>query len=147
MTERIRVGIAGTGAYLPERAVKNEFFEGIVDTSDEWITKRTGIKERRFAADHEATSDLALEASKRALDAAVLEDLGRLFRFSVPGPLRRVFPLGLISQDQSAISRFTLKLVHGESSSFYGALPVWVRRPSPLRPRSLRDRRRGRAKR
>ncbi|NOT29176.1 MAG: ketoacyl-ACP synthase III [Planctomycetes bacterium] len=64
------VGIAGTGSYVPERVVKNAFFERLVDTSDEWIVQRTGIEERRFAADDQATSDLALEASKRALEAA-----------------------------------------------------------------------------
>jgi 3-oxoacyl-[acyl-carrier-protein] synthase-3 len=64
------VGIAGTGAYLPERVVPNAWFEGFLDTSDEWIVQRTGIRERRFAADGEACSDLCLEAAKRALAAA-----------------------------------------------------------------------------
>ena len=73
MASRVRVGIAGTGSYLPERAVPNSFFEEYLDTSDEWIVQRTGIRERRFAADDEATSDLSLEASKRALDAAGLQ--------------------------------------------------------------------------
>jgi 3-oxoacyl-[acyl-carrier-protein] synthase-3 len=70
MTSRIPVGIAGTGSYAPERVVPNTYFERLVDTSDEWIVQRTGIQERRFAADDQATSDLALEASRRALEAA-----------------------------------------------------------------------------
>lgn len=73
----IRVGIAGTGSYLPERVVANSFFEGYLDTSDEWIVKRTGIKERRFASDDEATSDLSIKASQEALENAGIapEDL------------------------------------------------------------------------
>ncbi len=70
MASRIPVGIAGTGSYVPERVVPNSYFEKLVDTSDEWIVQRTGIEERRFAADDQATSDLSLEAAKRALEAA-----------------------------------------------------------------------------
>lgn len=64
------VGIAGTGSYLPERVVPNAWFEKIIDTSDEWIRQRTGILERRFAADHEQTSTLSINAARRALEAA-----------------------------------------------------------------------------
>jgi 3-oxoacyl-[acyl-carrier-protein] synthase-3 len=70
MVERIPVGIAGTGCYLPERVVRNDHFAKFLDTSDEWITQRTGIRERRFAAEHEATSDLSLIAAGRALEMA-----------------------------------------------------------------------------
>jgi 3-oxoacyl-[acyl-carrier-protein] synthase-3 len=70
MALRVRTGIAGTGSYVPERRVPNAWFEEFLDTSDEWIVQRTGIRERRFAAENEATSDLALEASKRALEQA-----------------------------------------------------------------------------
>ena len=62
--------VAGVGSALPERIVPNTYFESIVDTSDEWIRQRTGIGERRFAADGQATSDLATEAIRRALEAA-----------------------------------------------------------------------------
>jgi 3-oxoacyl-[acyl-carrier-protein] synthase-3 len=70
MTERVRVGIAGTGSYAPERVVPNSHFEKIVETSDEWIVKRTGIKERRYAAEDQATSDLATIAGRQALENA-----------------------------------------------------------------------------
>ena len=70
MTSRVRAGIAGTGSYLPERVVPNSFFEKIVDTSDEWIVQRTGIKERRFVAPEQATSDMAVIAARRALESA-----------------------------------------------------------------------------
>jgi 3-oxoacyl-[acyl-carrier-protein] synthase III len=62
--------IAGLGSVLPDRVVPNEFFESLVQTSDEWIRERTGIRERRFAAEGEVTSDLAAEASRRALETA-----------------------------------------------------------------------------
>ena len=72
MSSRIRVGIAGTGSYVPERVVPNSEFEKTIDTSDEWIVQRTGIRERRFVAEDQATSDLCVEAGKRALEAAGL---------------------------------------------------------------------------
>ncbi|WP_337020723.1 beta-ketoacyl-ACP synthase III [Mammaliicoccus sciuri] len=62
------IGIKGFGAYAPKCVVKNEHFESYLDTSDEWITKMTGIKERRFADDTEDTSDLAYEAAVRAIE-------------------------------------------------------------------------------
>ena len=69
MTSR-HATIAGLGSVLPDRVVPNEFFESLVQTSDEWIRERTGIRERRFAAEGEDTSDLAAEASRRALETA-----------------------------------------------------------------------------
>jgi 3-oxoacyl-[acyl-carrier-protein] synthase-3 len=62
--------IAGTGSYLPAKVLTNRDLEGSVETSDEWIFSRTGIRERHIAADHECASDLALIASQRALEAA-----------------------------------------------------------------------------
>ncbi|MBP3231199.1 MAG: ketoacyl-ACP synthase III [Anaerovibrio sp.] len=71
----MNAGILGTGYYLPEKILSNSDLEKIVDTSDEWITERTGIKERRIAADDVATSDLALRAAEMALkDAKVSPD-------------------------------------------------------------------------
>lgn len=69
--------IAGTGRYVPEKILTNTDLEKIVETSDEWIIKRTGIRERRIAAEDQSTSDLALEAARVALDRAGLaaEDL------------------------------------------------------------------------
>jgi 3-oxoacyl-[acyl-carrier-protein] synthase III len=66
----IRSVIAGCGAYLPERILTNEELAGKVDTTDEWIVKRTGIRQRHIAADGEMTSDLALAAGRSALDNA-----------------------------------------------------------------------------
>lgn len=66
----MRSRITGTGSYAPERILNNSSLEKMVDTSDKWITERTGIKERRIARDSEAASDLGIEASKRALQSA-----------------------------------------------------------------------------
>jgi len=68
----MRVGIMGTGSYVPERILTNDDLAKIVDTNDEWITTRTGIRERRIAADDEATSDLAFKAAEKAIiDAGI----------------------------------------------------------------------------
>lgn len=68
-----RTRISGCGSYLPKKIVSNKDFESMVETSDEWITERTGIKERRMAAEDENLSDMALEASKSALSDGNLE--------------------------------------------------------------------------
>ena len=65
--------ISGTGSYVPERVVTNADLEKIVDTSDEWIFERSGIRRRHLAADGEHTSDMALQASLRALENAGLK--------------------------------------------------------------------------
>src|SRR3954449_119947 len=64
------ISITGLGCYVPERVLTNDEIAGIVNTSDEWISSRTGIRERRVAAEHEAMSDLSLPAARRALEQA-----------------------------------------------------------------------------
>jgi 3-oxoacyl-[acyl-carrier-protein] synthase-3 len=66
----IRSVIRGCGAYLPEKVVTNDELAKLVDTNDEWITERTGIKERHIAAEGQLTSDLGVAAARRALEAA-----------------------------------------------------------------------------
>ena len=71
MTEvALRAVIKGTGSALPRNRVSNAELANKVDTTDEWITERTGIKFRHIAAPDETTSSLAIEASRKALDAA-----------------------------------------------------------------------------
>ncbi len=67
-----KTGILGVGKYLPENVLTNADLAKMVDTTDEWIFSRTGIKERRIAAENEATSDMALKAAKAALKNASL---------------------------------------------------------------------------
>ncbi len=70
-----QVKIAGTGSYLPEKRLTNADLEKMVDTNDEWIVQRTGMRERRVAADDQATSDLCIIAANRAIeDAGMVAD-------------------------------------------------------------------------
>ncbi len=69
----IRARIAGVGKYLPERVVTNADLERLVETSDVWVQERTGIRERRMAADHETASTLGVEAARGALEQAEID--------------------------------------------------------------------------
>ena len=62
--------IAGTGHYVPERVLTNAELETMVDTTDEWIRSRSGIEQLHIAADDQTTASLAIEAAKRAMEAA-----------------------------------------------------------------------------
>ena len=66
----VRIGITGLGVHVPERVMSNDDLAELVDTSDEWIVERTGIHERRMAADDEALTDIALPAARAALEDA-----------------------------------------------------------------------------
>jgi len=68
-----RVSITGLGCHVPERVLTNDELSSIVDTSDEWIMARTGIRERRIAAPEEALTDIALPAARAALEQAALD--------------------------------------------------------------------------
>ncbi|MGN0106432.1 MAG: beta-ketoacyl-ACP synthase III [Hominilimicola sp.] len=68
----INAKITGVGGYIPEKVYDNAYMESIVDTTDEWIVRRTGIKERHIAADDEYTTDMATIAGKRAIENAGL---------------------------------------------------------------------------
>src|SRR5688500_12987785 len=67
---QIYARIAGTGSYLPEKVLTNADLEKFVETTDEWIHERTGIRQRHIAAEGQTTADLAFEAARRALEAA-----------------------------------------------------------------------------
>ena len=69
-TPHYRSRIAGVGAYLPKSVLSNRDLEKKIDTTDSWITERTGIRERRIAAPDEAASDLAVHAANGALESA-----------------------------------------------------------------------------
>ncbi len=74
-TRGARIGVTGLGVHVPDKVLTNDELAKIVDTSDEWIRERTGIRERRIAADDEALTDIALPAARAALeDAGVAPD-------------------------------------------------------------------------
>ena len=85
----LRSRIISTGSYLPEKVLSNSEMEKMVDTSDEWITERTGIKERRIADRTQAASDLAYEASRIALERAGLgpEDIDLIIVATITGDM------------------------------------------------------------
>lgn len=117
--------IAGTGAYLPSRVMTNKDFEAIVDTSDEWIRERTGIKRRHIAAEDETTSDMALEA---ALQAMQMANVGRddidLLIVATTTP-DKVFPsTACIVQRRLGGSGFAAFDVHAACAGFIYALDV-----------------------
>ena len=68
----IKSVLKATGAYLPEKVLTNADLEKMVDTSDEWIQQRSGIKTRHVAAEEQTTADLAIEAAKQALERSGL---------------------------------------------------------------------------
>ncbi len=70
MEKGYKASITGVGSFLPKKVLTNDDLSKMLDTTDEWITKRTGIRERRIVENGVAASDLAVEASLRALDDA-----------------------------------------------------------------------------
>ncbi|MDB5303251.1 MAG: fabH [Phycisphaerales bacterium] len=84
--------IAGTGSHLPEKRLTNDDLSKMVDTNDEWIVQRTGIRERRIAGEGESTATLATAAARKALDAAGLEpkDIDLIVCGTISGEM--VFP-------------------------------------------------------
>jgi 3-oxoacyl-[acyl-carrier-protein] synthase III len=70
LSEHVNAVITGTGSYIPEKKVSNFDFEKTLDTSDEWIVSRTGIKNRHYAALGKTTADMACQAARRALEAS-----------------------------------------------------------------------------
>jgi len=72
---RLRSRIVGTGSYVPDKIFTNKEFEKMVETTDQWILERTGIRERRIAQEKEASSDLALPAARKALEDAKIDPM------------------------------------------------------------------------
>lgn len=117
--------IIGTGSYAPEKVLTNLDLEKIVDTSDEWITERTGIKERRIADGKQAASDLAFEASKACLIRAGLKarDIELIIVATVTGDMP--FPAtACILQDRLGAKRAAAFDINAACSGFIYGLAV-----------------------
>ncbi len=86
---KFNVKILGTGSYVPEKILTNADLEKMVETSDEWITERTGIKERRIIGETQNLSDLAFEASKKAIEKSKIkvEDIDVIIIATVSGEM------------------------------------------------------------
>lgn len=122
---RIYSRIEGTGGYLPEKVLTNHELEAMVETSDQWITDRTGIKKRHIAADDETTSDLAEHAARQAMDAAgVLPSDIDLIIVATTTP-DRVFPsTACLLQDRLDIHGCTAFDVQAVCTGFVYALGI-----------------------
>src|SRR5690606_24467443 len=115
--------IAGTGSYLPRKILTNADLEKMVDTTDEWIVTRTGIRQRHIASESEFTSDLAVEAAKRAMEAAnvLAEDIDLIIVATTTPD--RIFPsTACIVQDKLGISRCPAFDLQAVCSGFVYAL-------------------------
>ena len=120
-----KVGIIGVGEYLPEKILTNADLEKIVDTSDEWITTRTGIKERHLVLAGQATSDLAFKAAERALVNAKLkpEDLDLIVVATITGDMP--FPaVATIVQDKLGAKRAVCFDISAACAGFIYGLSV-----------------------
>jgi 3-oxoacyl-[acyl-carrier-protein] synthase-3 len=117
--------IAGTGGYLPERVMTNQELEEMVDTSDEWIQDRSGIKRRHIAAEGEKTSDMAVAAANRAIEAADI-DVSEIDLIIVATTTPdKVFPsTACIVQRQLGLSKIPAFDVHAACSGFIYALDI-----------------------
>jgi 3-oxoacyl-[acyl-carrier-protein] synthase-3 len=117
--------IAGTGGYLPDRVVTNKELEKMVDTTDAWIRERSGIKRRHIAADGETTSDMALIASRKAIEAAGMEATDIDLIIVATTTPDKVFPsTACIVQRQLGITKVPAFDVHAACSGFLYALDV-----------------------
>jgi 3-oxoacyl-[acyl-carrier-protein] synthase-3 len=119
----IRSVVRGTGSYLPQKVLTNDDMAALVDTSDEWIRQRTGIRERRIAAEGEFTSDLATVAARRALEAAAIEpgDVD-LFVVGTATPDYTFPATGVVVQNNLGISNGVAFDVQGVCTGFVFAL-------------------------
>ncbi len=121
--------ITGTGSYVPQKVLTNFDLEKFLDTSDEWIVTRTGIRERRVAADGEHTSDLATHAARRAMEMAgvTAEEID----FIVVGTITGDFPwpaTACLVQDNLGASNATAYDISAACSGFVYALDAAVSR-------------------
>jgi 3-oxoacyl-[acyl-carrier-protein] synthase-3 len=120
-----RARILGVGRYLPEKRVTNFDFEKMFDTSDEWIQQRTGIVERRFADEGVYCSDLALEASRAALESAGMEaaDVDFII-FATLSPDHHFPGSGCYLQKKLGISEIGCMDIRNQCSGFLYSLAV-----------------------
>jgi 3-oxoacyl-[acyl-carrier-protein] synthase-3 len=117
--------IAGTGGYLPERVVTNKDLEEMVDTTDEWIRERSGIKRRHIAAEGEKTSDMAINAAQRAIDAAEIDVSAIDLIIVATTTPDKVFPsTACIVQRRLGLKKIPAFDVHAACSGFIYALDI-----------------------
>ena len=117
-----RTRIIGTGSYVPEKVLTNKDLEKLVDTTDEWIVERTGIRERRMAADTEVTSDMALKAAQRALEMAGTkpEELGLIIVGTISPDMPMPSSAAFLQHKLGAKNAFAFDISAACAGSLYG---------------------------
>jgi 3-oxoacyl-[acyl-carrier-protein] synthase III len=133
------VSITGLGTHVPERVVTNEDLSKLVDTSDEWIITRTGIRERRFAGDDEALSDVALPAAWAALEQAGLtpRDIDLLIVATVTADMQFPSTGAILADLLGADDAAAYDLAAGCTGFVYGIAQAYGMVESGLSRRSL----------
>jgi len=115
--------ITGWGKYLPHKVLTNQDLEKLIDTSDEWITSRTGIKERRIASDEETASSLGVQAARKALEVAGLPASQLDLIIVATSTAERIFPAcASVIQDQLGAKRAGAFDVNAACSGFIYSL-------------------------
>jgi 3-oxoacyl-[acyl-carrier-protein] synthase-3 len=133
------VSITGLGTHVPERVVTNEDLAKLVDTSDEWIVNRTGIRERRFAADGEALSDISLPAARAALEqaGATARDIDLLIVATVTADMQFPSTAAIVADRLGATDAAAYDLAAGCTGFMYGIAQAYGMVESGLSRRSL----------
>jgi 3-oxoacyl-[acyl-carrier-protein] synthase III len=133
------ISITGLGAYVPERVLTNAELSTIVDTSDEWITERTGIKERRIAAPEEALTDLALPAARAALAQAGVEpkDIDLLVSATVTPDMMFPTSSALLADELGAPDAAAYDLLAGCTGFMYALVQAYGMMAAGLADRAL----------
>jgi 3-oxoacyl-[acyl-carrier-protein] synthase-3 len=135
----VRIGITGLGTHVPERVLTNAELAQIVDTSDEWILERTGIRERRIASDEEALTDIALPAAQEALrDAGVSgSDIDLLICATVTPDMMFPTSSALLAETLGAGQAAAYDLLAGCTGFVYGLAQAYGMVSSGLSRRAL----------
>ena len=133
------VSITGLGTHVPERVVTNDDLSQLVDTSDEWIVDRTGIRERRFAAEDEALSDLALPAAQAALEQAGVtsREIDLLIVATVTADMQFPSTAAILADQLGASEAAAYDLAAGCTGFMYGIAQAYGMVESGLSRRSL----------
>ena len=134
-----RIGITGLGVHVPERVITNAELATMVDTSDEWIVERTGIRERRFAAPEEALTDIALPAARDALAKAGVEaaDIDLLICATVTPDMMFPTSSALLADTLGAADAAAYDLLAGCTGFMYAVVQAYGMLASGLSRRAL----------
>jgi 3-oxoacyl-[acyl-carrier-protein] synthase-3 len=133
------ISITGLGAYVPERVLTNDELSTIVDTSDEWIMTRTGIRERRIAAPEEALTDLALPAARTALAQARVDakDVDLLVCATVTPDMMFPTSSALLADELGALDAAAYDLLAGCTGFMYALAQAYGMMAAGLAERAL----------